>query len=72
VGALANILTCIANAGGNVVAVTTSRLYENKQREVTIKESGAEADKLAELVRDTGADIIDMRVESRYQPLVLG
>jgi acetoin utilization protein AcuB len=72
VGALANVVTCIADAGGNIVAATTSRLYENQHREVTIKESGAEPDKLEALVRNTGADIIDMRSGSRYQPRVFG
>jgi acetoin utilization protein AcuB len=72
VGELAKVTARIADAGGNIIAVTSSRLMENKQREVTIKEVGADADALMEHVRSSETVIVDVRSSTPYQPRIFG
>lgn len=71
-GELARISSLIAEAGGNIVAVTTSRLIEDAQREVTIKEIGADANTLKEKMRSSNIAIVDMRSSWRYEPRLFG
>jgi acetoin utilization protein AcuB len=72
VGELARITARIAQAGGNIIAVTTSRLLEDAHREVTVKESGADQDTLMALLREGEVIILDMRPSARYQPRLFG
>lgn len=72
VGELARIAAIIAQAGGNIQAVTNSRVMARTQREVMIKEVGADPDKLAEGLRGSDAAVIDIRTSGRYQPKMFG
>ncbi len=72
VGELAKISSDIAQAGGNIFAVTTSRLLDGSRREVTIKETGAEADKLMQSLQGGDVTIVDVRLSSPYQPRLFG
>jgi acetoin utilization protein AcuB len=72
VGELAKITARIAEAGGNILAVTNSRLLARTQREVMIKEVGADPEKLASLLRDSDITVVDIRSSSRYQPRLVG
>jgi acetoin utilization protein AcuB len=71
-GELARTTAQIAEAGGNIIAVTTSRILEDSQREVTIKESGADPDTLKNLLESSGTAIVDLRSSSPYQPRLFG
>lgn len=68
VGELAKITAQIAEAGGNILAVTNSRLLARTQREVMIKEIGADPEKLASLLRASDLTVVDIRSSGRYQP----
>jgi acetoin utilization protein AcuB len=72
VGELARITSQIAQAGGNIIAVTTSRLLDEAQREVTVKESGADQDALMALLRESQTVVQDMRPSAKYQPRLFG
>jgi acetoin utilization protein AcuB len=72
VGELARVTARIADAGGNIIAVTSSRMMENKQREVTIKEVGADAEALMDHVRSSETVIVDVRSSTPYQPRLFG
>jgi acetoin utilization protein AcuB len=72
VGELAKITSQIAQAGGNIIAVTTSRRLDEDQREVTVKESGADQDALMALLRESQAIVLDMRPSAKYQPRLFG
>jgi hypothetical protein len=72
VGELASISSSIAEAGGNIVAVTSSRLMGESHREVTIKEKGADPNVLTGLLSKSGLEIVDIRASSRYQPKMFG
>lgn len=67
VGELANIASQIAEAGGNIVAVTSSRLREDGTRIVTIKEKGADSQALVKSIEDSGVDVLDLRKSSTYE-----
>ncbi len=68
VGELANLSGKIAQAGGNIVAVTSSSVLDDGRREVVIKESGADPAVLTQVIKDVKAEIVDMRPSSHYQP----
>jgi acetoin utilization protein AcuB len=72
VGELAKITSLIAKAGGNIIAVTSSRRLDENQREVTVKESGADPDALMTLLRESQAVVLDMRPSAKYQPRLFG
>ena len=62
----------IAQAGGNIFAVTTSRLLDEAHREVTVKEIGADQDSLMALLRESDTNVLDMRPSAKYQPRLFG
>jgi acetoin utilization protein AcuB len=68
VGQLARITERIASAGGNISAVTTSEVIEGARREVTIKTTGADPERLKELIGEAGFEIVDARPSARYEP----
>jgi acetoin utilization protein AcuB len=70
-GELASISRQIADAGGNVVAVTTTSVADGK-RETMIKETGADRDKVAELLEKSGVEVVDMRATLPYEPRLFG
>jgi len=71
-GELANVTSLIAQAGGNILAVTTSKVLEDGRRIVTIKESGADSEYMIKLVNDSNIEIIDVRHDTRHQPRLFG
>ena len=72
VGELARITARIAEAGGNIRAVTSSRLLGRSSREVVIKEAGADVEKLRALIHGGEIEVLDIRSSKRYQPKVFG
>jgi acetoin utilization protein AcuB len=72
VGELAALTSKIAGACGNIVAVTSSRVFEDGNREVTIKVVGADQEKLVKLIEEAGVKIVDVRPSARYEPRLFG
>jgi len=72
VGELASISRQIADAGGNILSVTSSRLLDSGRRQVTIKEMGADKDKLAKTISDSGVEVVDIRATANYEPKLFG
>lgn len=70
VGELANVSGKIAQAGGNIVAVTSSSILDDGRREVVIKEYGANPETVTQAIKDLKAEILDIRPSSRYQPRI--
>jgi len=68
VGQLALISDRIAEAGGNILAVTTTSLREDGYRDVMIKETGARRDALLRLEQGTEVEVLDIRPTSKYEP----
>lgn len=72
VGELAKISASIASAGGNIFAVTTSRKLEDGRREVTIKETGANREKMIRLIEEGDFEVLDVQPSVRYEPKMFG
>jgi acetoin utilization protein AcuB len=72
VGQLALVSNRIAEAGGNILAVTTSRVQEDGMRQVMIKETGARREALLRLEQGTQVEVEDIRPTSRYEPHLFG
>jgi acetoin utilization protein AcuB len=68
VGELALISNRIAEAGGNILAITTSKAQEGGFRDVMIKETGARQEALMRLEQGTRVEILDIRPTSQYEP----
>jgi acetoin utilization protein AcuB len=68
VGELALISNRIAEAGGNILAITTSKAQQGGYRDVMIKETGAKKESLLQLEQGTGVEILDIRPTSQYEP----
>ena len=72
VGELARISSRIAEAGGNILAVTSSRLLESGQRVVTLKAIGVQPEALQDVMHQESIEVVDMRPTSRYEPRLVG
>ncbi|MBN1147292.1 MAG: CBS domain-containing protein [Anaerolineales bacterium] len=72
VGELASIAGRIAEAGGNIIAVTISGVRPDSQYNVTIKERGADQEALMQSMQQAQIEILDVRSSSRYQPRMFG
>ena len=72
VGELALIANRIAEAGGNILAITTSKVHEDGYGKVMIKETGSNKEALLQLEQGTGVEILDVRPTSRYEPRLFG
>lgn len=72
VGELARLTRIVAEAGGNIVSLTTSTVLDNTYREVTIKEKGANPDALKALLAKDEVKVVDLQTSARYQPRLLG
>lgn len=70
-GELAVISRHIADAGGNIVAVTTTSV-EGGKRETMIKETGADRERVSQLLEGSSAEILDMRASTPYEPRLFG
>ncbi len=71
-GALAEVAGTIAEAGGNILAVVSTHVQDNAMREMTIKESGADTDKLEGLLKAQGTTVEDIRPSAEYTPRTFG
>jgi acetoin utilization protein AcuB len=72
VGELAKVVTRIAQAGGNILAITTSRLLASSEREVMIKAAGAGPEKLSGLLPAGEGKVVDIRTSARYPVRLFG
>jgi len=72
VGVLAAIAGRIAEAGGNIVAITNSGVLPDGRRDMTIKEMGADRETLVESMQAAQIEILDVRGSERYQPRNFG
>lgn len=72
VGELARLAGQIAAAGGNIVAVTNSRILKENKREVTIKAVGIERAVLQTLVENLGGEVREILTSAKYQPRLFG
>lgn len=72
VGQLAKLVTRIADAGGNILAVTNSKVLDDCCREVMIKETGAKRSALLFIEEDMDVKVVDVRPTSRYEPRLFG
>jgi acetoin utilization protein AcuB len=68
VGELARVTAEIANAGGNIVAITSSQVLQGTYREGTLKVTGLDADALKALFQKHAVEVVDMRSIEAYQP----
>ena len=72
VGVLAEITKSIAEAQGNILAITTSSIHKDLHRELTIKEVGADPSVLIKLLEGSDAVIVDLRTIASYEPRLFG
>ena len=63
-GAMAN---AVAKAGGNIISVTQFSVQEG-QRQVTVKEQGADESKLRQYLQEAKEDIVYIQSAQPYQP----
>jgi len=68
VGELASISNRIAEAGGNIIAVTSTSIQEDGKRDVMIKEVGADQESLSKWLESCGIEVVDVRSSTQYQP----
>jgi acetoin utilization protein AcuB len=72
VGELARLSGLVAEAGGNIMAVTTTRLHEDGTREVTIKEGGCDQQALMDLLNQSGFEVVNIFATQQCQPTPFG
>jgi acetoin utilization protein AcuB len=59
-GTLAKLASAVANAGGNIVSVTQFNAH-NGQRQIAIKEQGADEQKLRQYLHEINLDVVDFQ-----------
>jgi len=72
VGKLAEVAKLIAEANGNILAVTTTNINQDENSEVTIKETGADAKALKKLLDKADISVVDLRTNVDYSPKKFG
>ncbi len=72
VGQLAKLVTRIAEAGGNILAVTGSKVLDECCREVMVKETGAKRTSLLFIEQEMDIKVVDVRPTTRYEPHMFG
>lgn len=72
IGELAAASARIAEAGGNIFAVTTARSRASNKAEVTIKETGADREMLMKWLNESGIEVVDLRASEKYPPRLFG
>lgn len=68
VGALASLAGKVAALGGNLQAVTTYHRLEGGNRDVMVKEIGADQEALKKMLEGENLEVLDLRSSSRCQP----
>ena len=72
VGEVARVTAEIANAGGNIVAITSSQVLQGSYREGTIKVTGLSPDAFRNLLQKHNIELVDMRSLMTYEPKLCG
>jgi acetoin utilization protein AcuB len=72
VGELARLTADIADAGGNIVAITSSQVLEGNTRESTIKVTGISPEALRALIAKRNLQLLDSRAFTIYEPRMCG
>jgi len=72
VGQLADVTKQIADAGGNIHAITATESQDDGNWEITIKEQGADESTLKEKFKRAQIKIIDLRKSASYKPRTFG
>ncbi len=72
VGELARVTAEIAQAGGNIVAITSSHMLEGRYRESTVKVTGISPEILRGLLQKHEVEVVDVRSMSVYEPKMCG
>jgi len=72
VGELAKLVTRIAEAGGDILAITNSPVLDDCCREVMIKETGAKRSALLFIEEDMDVKVVDVRPTTSYEPRLFG
>lgn len=70
-GKLAEVCAAVADAGGNIISVTSMRSTIPHMREVTVKQRGADVELLREAMHKLGAGVIDFHTSVPYSPLMV-
>jgi acetoin utilization protein AcuB len=70
-GKLAELCAAVANAGGNIISVTSLHTPNPSMREITIKERGADIEELRESLHKLGAGVIEFHSSLPYSPLLV-
>jgi acetoin utilization protein AcuB len=71
-GTLAKLSDAIAHSGGNIISVTSYRAPDKNHRDVSIKETGADPNKLREYLEQAGAELMDIQKGFPHQPELYG
>ncbi len=66
-GTLANLTSAVAHAGGNIVSVTSFNAHDG-QRQIAIKEQGADEQKLRQYLHEINVDVVDIQNGKPHQP----
>ncbi len=69
-GTLATMASAVAKAGGNIVSVTQFSAHEG-QRQISIKERGADEHQLRQYLHEAQVDIVDIQPGAPYQPRLI-
>jgi len=72
VGELARLTADLADAGGNIVAITSSQVLEGRFRETTIKVTGLTPEALKAVLAKRSLELLDMRAFTLYEPRACG
>jgi acetoin utilization protein AcuB len=72
VGELARLTADIADAGGNIVAITSSQVLEGSFRENTIKVTGITPEALRTVIAKRNLQLLDIRAFTTYEPRMCG
>ncbi len=71
-GVLARIAGSVAQAGGNIVSAVVWKADNDEHSILTIKETGADQDKLRQLLEKADAELMDVRASSVCEVQVFG
>jgi hypothetical protein len=69
---LAELATAIAQAGGNIVSLSTYHAPDDAHRDVSIKAQGADPRKLKDSLISLNGEIVEVQTSSRYEPTLVG
>jgi acetoin utilization protein AcuB len=72
VGELARLTADLADAGGNIVAITSSQVLEGRFRETTIKVTGLTPEALKAVLAKRNLELLDIRAYTIREPNMCG